>query len=85
MANKKKIINLLLLARTAIDQALDIANNGDDLVALECLKKARNYLKRADFLIIKSHLSQCIPDIFGNQTSEIAIGEILKTYHYLPS
>lgn len=84
MDSKKILLNCLYHARLSIDRALKYTEEGNTKGSFASIHKAIHYLKMADNLIIKRHVSECVPILFKKSTEQ-AVNELVRIYRYRSS
>ncbi len=70
------------MAKDCIRLAIETTAKDDLLGASNHLKLARRLLARADRLIMRKHMMECMPKFIRKHSKNQVIDEVMKTYKY---
>lgn len=73
------------MAKDCTRLAIETTARGNLLGARAHLKFARYWLTRADQVIIRKHITECMPKIVRVSSKNQVIDELMKIYKYSPA
>lgn len=85
MTANKTTIRYLSMAKDCIRLAIETTVKGNLFGVRTYLKFARHWLARADRIIIRKHITECMPKIVQASSENQVIDELMKIYKYSPA